>query len=49
MFYFPTLGLGRKWRSQSFRDIKAWLLLATTYGFTAQGTVTTFFPTYVLK
>ncbi|KIM96487.1 hypothetical protein OIDMADRAFT_33131 [Oidiodendron maius Zn] len=29
------------------KDIKAWLLLATTYGFTAQGTVTTFFPTVV--
>ena len=31
--------------SQSFRDMKSWLLLATTYGFTSQGTATTFFPT----
>lgn len=46
---FSHARTSRKWRSQSFRDIKAWLLLATTYGFTAQGTVTTFFPTYVLK
>jgi hypothetical protein len=29
------------------RDPKAWLLLATTYGFTSAGTVTTFFPTVV--
>ncbi|KUJ18379.1 MFS general substrate transporter [Mollisia scopiformis] len=29
------------------KDPKAWLLLATTYGFTATGTVTTFFPTVV--
>ncbi|KAE8445672.1 hypothetical protein EG329_012970 [Mollisiaceae sp. DMI_Dod_QoI] len=28
-------------------DPKAWLLLLTTYGFTATGTVTTFFPTVV--
>ncbi|KAN0096682.1 MFS general substrate transporter [Hyaloscypha variabilis] len=29
------------------KDPKAWLLLATTYGFTSAGTVTTFFPTVV--
>jgi MFS family permease len=29
------------------KDPKAWLLLFTTYGFTATGTVTTFFPTVV--
>ena len=44
--HFPlTLSLKTSLTEITSRDPKAWLLLATTYGFTAAGTVTTFFPT----